>query len=66
MLVYLGYDFVNNSYVRMIDVNIVDLIKVTKTILQNIVSVVKTLLTTESIIVNKSENNKEVPVAPTY
>ena len=63
---YLGYDFVNNSYVRIIDVNIVDLIKVTKTILQNIVSIVKTLLITKSIIANKLENNKEVPVAPTY
>ena len=61
-----GYDFANNTYVRMIDAGIVDPTKVTRTTLQNAVSVVKTLLTTESIIANKPENNKEVPVAPIY
>lgn len=61
-----GYDFANNTYVRMIDAGIVDPTKVTRTTLQNAVSVVKTLLTTESIIANKPENNKEVPVAPMY
>ena len=61
-----GYDFANNTYVRMIDAGIVDPTKVTRTTLQNAVSVVKTLLTTESIIANKPDNNKEVPVAPIY
>lgn len=61
-----GYDFLNESYVRMIDSGIVDPTKVTRSTLQNAVSVAKTLLTTESIIVNKPENNKDIPVAPMY
>ena len=61
-----GYDFANNAYVRMIDAGIVDPTKVTRTTLQNAVSVVKTLLTTESIVANKPEDNKEIPVAPMY
>ena len=61
-----GYDFANDIYVRMIDAGIVDPTKVTRSTLQNAVSVVKTLLTTESIVVNKPENNKDIPVAPMY
>ena len=61
-----GYDFANDSYVRMIDAGIVDPTKVTRSTLQNAVSVAKTLLTTESIIANKSDNNKDVPISPMY
>ena len=61
-----GFDFLNEEYVRMIDAGIVDPTKVTRTTLQNAVSVAKTLLTTESIIVNKPDNNNNVPPSPMY
>ena len=61
-----GYDFANDTYVRMIDAGIVDPTKVTRSTLQNAVSVAKTLLTTESIIANKPDNNNNVPTSQMY
>ena len=62
-----GYDFLNETYVRMIDAGIVDPTKVTRSTLQNAVSIAKTLLTTESLVVDKPVSDNTQPMgAPIY
>ena len=49
-----GYDALNNVYVDMLEAGIIDPMKVTESALFSAVSVAGTLLTTESLIVEKS------------
>ncbi len=55
----IGWDFVANKKVNMIEAGIIDPLKVTRTALENAVSVASTLLTTEAVITDKPE--KEEP-----
>ena len=57
----IGFDALNEKYVDMVDAGILDPAKVTRSALQNAVSVASTLLTTESVVSNIKE---EVPQAP--
>ncbi len=50
-----GYDALNDKFVNMFDAGIIDPAKVTLSALQNAASVAGTLLTTESLIVEKEE-----------
>ena len=50
-----GFDVVNERYVNMLDVGIIDPVKVTKNALVNAASVASMLLTTESVIVDIPE-----------
>ena len=53
-----GYDALNNKFVDMIEAGVIDPTKVTKTALQNSVSVASTLITTEAAIaINKDDNS---------
>ena len=55
----IGFDALNENYVDMIEAGIIDPAKVTKSALKNATSVVSTLLTTESVVV---DIKKEVPM----
>ena len=57
----IGFDALNEKYVDMVEAGILDPAKVTRSALQNAVSVASTLLTTESVVSNIKE---EVPQAP--
>lgn len=57
----MGFDALNENYVDMIEVGIVDPTKVTRSALQNAASVAAMLLTTESVVADKPE--KENPMA---
>ena len=48
----IGFDALNEKYVDMVDAGILDPAKVTRSALQNAVSVASTLLTTESVVSN--------------
>lgn len=50
-----GFDVVNERYVNMLDIGIIDPVKVTKNALVNAASVASMLLTTESVIVDIPE-----------
>lgn len=54
-----GFDALNNKYVDMIKCGIIDPTKVTKNALINAGSVASTLLTTESVVADLEEENKE-------
>ena len=56
-----GYDVLNNEYVDMIKVGIVDPTKVTRSALQNAASVASTFLTTEAAVVDIPEKTPEAP-----
>ena len=56
-----GYDALNDKYVNMIDVGILDPAKVTRSALQNATSVASTLLTTESVVANIKEDAPAMP-----
>ena len=58
-----GYDAMNNKYVDMIKSGIVDPAKVTRSVLQNAVSVAGMLLTTEAAVVDIPEK-KAAPAMP--
>ncbi len=58
----IGFDALNEKYVNMIEVGIVDPTKVTRSALQNAASVAAMLLTTESIVTDLPE--KEKPMMP--
>jgi len=51
----IGFDALNEQYVKMIDVGIVDPAKVTRSALQNAASVASMVLTTESLVADKPE-----------
>ena len=59
-----GYDALNDKYVDMISVGIIDPTKVTRSALQNAASVSGTLLTTECIIANAPEKEGTMQGAP--
>ncbi len=60
-----GWDFVNNKKVNMIEAGIIDPLKVTRTALENSVSMASTLLTTEAVITDKpEEKDSSAPAAP--
>ena len=56
-----GWDFVANQKVNMIEAGIIDPLKVTRTALENAVSVASTLLTTEAVITDKPEKEEPTP-----
>lgn len=56
-----GFDALNEKYVDMIEVGIVDPTKVTRSALQNAASVASMLLTTESIVSDIPEKEKPMP-----
>ncbi len=58
-----GYDAYNEVYVDMIPAGIVDPAKVTRSALQNAASVASMVLTTESLVADKKEENP-APVMP--
>jgi chaperonin GroEL len=55
----IGFDAVNETYVDMMDVGIIDPVKVTKNALTNAVSISATLLTTEAAVGDIKENKPE-------
>lgn len=57
----IGFDALNEKYVDMIEVGIVDPTKVTRSALQNAASVASMLLTTESIVSDLPEKEKPMP-----
>ena len=58
-----GFDAYKEKYVDMVEVGIVDPTKVTRSALQNAASVAATVLTTESVVSEKKEENP-APAAP--
>ena len=58
-----GFDAYNEKYVDMVKSGIVDPTKVTRSALQNAASIAATVLTTESLVADKKEENP-VPAAP--
>ena len=58
----IGFDALNEKYVDMIEVGIIDPTKVTRSALQNAASVAALLLTTESVVADIPE--KEKPMMP--
>ena len=57
-----GFDAYNETYVDMLEAGIVDPTKVTRSALQNAASVAAMVLTTESLVADKKEENP-APVA---
>jgi chaperonin GroEL len=60
-----GFNVLSGEYVDMIKAGIVDPAKVTRTGLQNAASVGSMLLTTEVLVVDKPEEEKDMPMPPT-
>ena len=58
-----GFDAYNEKYVDMVSAGIVDPTKVTRSALQNAASIAATVLTTESLVADKKEENP-APAAP--
>ena len=50
---YVGYDFRTDRYVNMLEVGVIDPVKVVRCALENAVSVASTLLTTNAAIVEE-------------
>lgn len=61
---YEGYDALSNKYVDMIAAGIVDPAKVTRSALQNAVSVASMLLTTEAAVIDLPEKKQAMPSMP--
>ncbi len=59
-----GFDAYKEIYCDMISAGIVDPTKVTRSALQNAASVAGMVLTTESLVADKKENNPTAPAAP--
>ena len=59
-----GYDALTNKYVDMISAGIVDPAKVTRSALQNAVSVAAMLLTTEAAVIDLPEKKPAMPAMP--
>ncbi|MCX7841913.1 MAG: chaperonin GroEL [Clostridia bacterium] len=57
----IGFDALNEKYVNMIEVGIVDPAKVTRSALQNAASVASMVLTTESVVADKPEKEPPMP-----
>ena len=56
----LGFNVKNEEYVDMIEAGIIDPVKVTKTALENAVSISALLLTTDCLMVQKTQVNSQV------
>ena len=59
-----GYDVNQDDYVDMIQAGVIDPTKVTRTALQNASSIAGLLLTTEALVTEKPEKEKEAPPMP--
>ena len=59
-----GFDAYNEEYVDMLSAGIVDPTKVTRSALMNAASCASMVLTTESLVGNKKEDNPPAPAAP--
>lgn len=59
-----GFDAANEQYVNMFEAGIVDPTKVTRSALQNAVSIASMFLTTEAAVVSKPEEKKEPAMNP--
>ena len=57
----IGFDALNEKYVNMIEVGIVDPAKVTRSALQNAASVASMVLTTESVVADIPEKEAPMP-----
>ena len=57
----IGFDALQEEYVDMVEVGILDPAKVTRSALQNATSVASTLLTTESVVANIKEDAPAMP-----
>ena len=60
----IGYDALNDKYVDMFEIGIVDPAKVTRSALQNAASVSSTLLTTEALVTDIPEPEPAMPAQP--
>lgn len=60
----IGYDALNDQYVDMFEIGIVDPAKVTRSALQNAASVSSTLLTTEALVTDIPEPEPAMPAQP--
>jgi len=60
----IGYNVKSGEFVDMIENGIIDPKKVTRTAIENAVSVVGMILTTECMVVNKPEEKKQIPMMP--
>ncbi len=60
-----GYDVLSGKFVDMMKAGIVDPAKVVRIALQNAASIAGLLLTTEAMVVEKPEEEKETPTPPT-
>ena len=58
-----GFDAVREEYVEMLKEGIIDPVKVTKSALENAVSISATLLTTEAAVADIKEKKLAVPAA---
>lgn len=58
----MGYDAARDEYVDMIKSGIIDPAKVTRTALQNAISVASGVLTTEAVITDLPENKSDQPM----
>ena len=59
-----GYDALNDKFVNMFEAGIIDPTKVSRSAIQNAGSVAATLLTTEVLVVENGENNKDANINP--
>ncbi|RCX08906.1 chaperonin GroEL [Anaerobacterium chartisolvens] len=57
----IGFDALNEKYVSMFEVGIVDPAKVTRSALQNAASIASMVLTTESVVADKPEKEAPMP-----
>jgi len=57
----IGFNALNGEYVNMIEAGIVDPAKVTRTALQNAASIAAMILTTETLVAEKPEKEKDMP-----
>ena len=58
-----GFDAVKEEYVDMLEAGIIDPVKVTKSALENAVSISAALLTTEAAVADIKEKKSPVPAA---
>ena len=58
-----GFDAYNEVYVDMMEVGIVDPVKVTRSAIQNAASIASTVLTTEAVVANQPEPEPAAPAA---
>jgi len=57
----IGYDVVKNEYVNMFDAGIIDPAKVTRSAVENATSIAAMILTTEALITDIPEKEKQAP-----